>query len=677
MKKLIFITVILFLLYFTLIKIFSGNTNQSGLQIIRGWEYTETSAELKSYQDIINSELKWEKTGNTRIRYGVANKYLVFRTKINTSGEADRFLIIEDVVSSIRIFSPYKLIYASGEMTKSTFRYFGNRTHYANVGLISDQFIYIVVFSPGIIRGINKPVYMSDRYSIAISLIRKIMPVLILTPILIGLGILFLIINIFKQARSLKFFSLGIFLLNLGIFTILDIANKGVFFKNFELLTNLKYFTLFMIPITLHFFVQKRFQLGFTKICRLIAAVQSVFIISSLIIVNSGMLVYNDVFIIFLGLLLFSIIVVVYRIMFVARINDYDSKILILGLFSLLGFALHDVIINLYHVANAEDNLVWGTFTFGLSLVAITLRQIVQMTVQLKSANTELENYSVNLEKEVLLRTEELSKSHDEIEMLYRDVQYTKLLQDNDLELAKNIQRNFLLEEVPECSSWEIAFRYVPAYDVSGDIYDFYTDENGNLSGLALYDVSGHGVSSGLITMVTKIISFQKYKELKASPLNEVISSINETLAIELDKVENYLTGIIMRLHDDEIEYCNCAHPDVLIKKNKTGEVTTAAHPGKKFKNFILGSDVKYEAKPPVFYPVESGDIILLYTDSMYEEKDSENNFYGMNRLIEKFKSVSSSVPDEIIGELISDVLAFSHNNTFHDDCTIICLRKK
>jgi sigma-B regulation protein RsbU (phosphoserine phosphatase) len=45
---------------------------------------------------------------------------------------------------------------------------------------------------------------------------------------------------------------------------------------------------------------------------------------------------------------------------------------------------------------------------------------------------------------------------------------------------------------------------------ISGDLYDFYLDDD-TLSGISLFDVSGHGIASGLITMLAKSILFRTY----------------------------------------------------------------------------------------------------------------------------------------------------------------------
>ena len=64
----------------------------------------------------------------------------------------------------------------------------------------------------------------------------------------------------------------------------------------------------------------------------------------------------------------------------------------------------------------------------------------------------------------------------------------------------------------PKNDAWDIAFEFIPMSGVSGDLYDFYVSE-GEITGLTLCDVSGHGIASGLVTMIARSVFFRNFSK--------------------------------------------------------------------------------------------------------------------------------------------------------------------
>ncbi len=83
-----------------------------------------------------------------------------------------------------------------------------------------------------------------------------------------------------------------------------------------------------------------------------------------------------------------------------------------------------------------------------------------------------------------------LDRSKQEIEA------YSKAL-DEELEKGRQIQRDFLPNQIPQLPDWEIATYFAPAKQVSGDFYDVFSLPGSNL-GLVIADVADKGVGSAL-----------------------------------------------------------------------------------------------------------------------------------------------------------------------------------
>ncbi len=74
---------------------------------------------------------------------------------------------------------------------------------------------------------------------------------------------------------------------------------------------------------------------------------------------------------------------------------------------------------------------------------------------------------------------------------------------DEQLRLASQVQRDFLPRRLPECDSVRFLTLYRPAEYVSGDIYDVTRLDETHI-GIAVADVTGHGVPAALLTLFVK-----------------------------------------------------------------------------------------------------------------------------------------------------------------------------
>lgn len=75
---------------------------------------------------------------------------------------------------------------------------------------------------------------------------------------------------------------------------------------------------------------------------------------------------------------------------------------------------------------------------------------------------------------------------------------------ENDIEIARRIQNNFLPNELPVVNGWEIGGRFQPAREVAGDFYDFFMMTNGRRLGIIIADVCDKGVGAALFMSLTR-----------------------------------------------------------------------------------------------------------------------------------------------------------------------------
>jgi serine phosphatase RsbU (regulator of sigma subunit) len=246
----------------------------------------------------------------------------------------------------------------------------------------------------------------------------------------------------------------------------------------------------------------------------------------------------------------------------------------------------------------------------------------------------------------------------------------------SELDLASAVQSAFLPATPQSLEDWDIALTFKPCFGVSGDFYDFYCRDN-ILKGLTIYDVSGHGVSSALLTMIVKPAVAGAFNDMESEPLNKIISSINKTLSSLFCDIDHFLTAILIRIDGNRVEYTNAGHPDMILRDGGTGETTLVARDRVPFKGEPLGIDCREKPYYTEEFSVKSGDMILLYTDCFLEASDNEGELYGETRLIRSFKNAPASSAREALDFLMQEFNAFSRVDDVLDDLTAIVLRKK
>ncbi len=103
---------------------------------------------------------------------------------------------------------------------------------------------------------------------------------------------------------------------------------------------------------------------------------------------------------------------------------------------------------------------------------------------------------------------------------------------DQELEVARLIQQNFLPQKLPELPGWEIAALYRPAREVGGDFYDVIPLPDGHF-GFVVGDVTDKGVPAALVMAATRSVLRASAQRLVDPGLVLPARQGNERRAIE------------------------------------------------------------------------------------------------------------------------------------------------
>ena len=244
-----------------------------------------------------------------------------------------------------------------------------------------------------------------------------------------------------------------------------------------------------------------------------------------------------------------------------------------------------------------------------------------------------------------------------------------------EMEMAAQVQTRLFHNTLPTDASWDIDIVFRPLYPVSGDFYDFY-ESGGILQGVSLFDVSGHGVSAGLITMIARSIVFKSFTSMNDRPLDEVLAVINDELMKEIGQMDDFVTGIILRLRENMMEYVNAAHPHLLLR-HADGSVEIIKNVYKDNRGTFLGTYAGIRNFTVLKFEVKPGDMVLAYTDALIECLGDARRHYGLDRLIASFRSAPGGSSHEIMAHVIADMERFTGDNALRDDLTAILLQRR
>lgn len=242
-----------------------------------------------------------------------------------------------------------------------------------------------------------------------------------------------------------------------------------------------------------------------------------------------------------------------------------------------------------------------------------------------------------------------------------------------ELEMASTVQKAFYHHELNNIKNWDIAYYNNPMISLSGDLFDFYTHKD-KLSGLSIFDVSGHGLSSGLVTMLVKNAMEDEFYDNEDKELGFTMQRINKRVREEKGNIENYLTGIILRINDNKIEMSDAGHPVPIIYNEKTG-LCDFLQCDVKYRQGAIGlADLDFDFNS-LNFSLSKGDKIILYTDGITESKNVYGQEYGKDRFLTSIQNNCTLPVKQMMDAVVNDVFNFIGESPRTDDISLIIMK--
>jgi sigma-B regulation protein RsbU (phosphoserine phosphatase) len=203
---------------------------------------------------------------------------------------------------------------------------------------------------------------------------------------------------------------------------------------------------------------------------------------------------------------------------------------------------------------------------------------------------------------------------------------------------------------------------YMPCDALGGDLYDVIQFANGTV-GVAVADVSGHGLPAGFITAIFKATLFRLALSIEAP--GDLLYQLNNELS-DIVKTGDYVTGVYARLVNGQLEYSGAGHPYPIHYQAGTGQLQFLKENGTPL---VWMKDMLYDTGKQ---PLAPGDKVLLYSDGVTEMKNIHGDLLGDERLMQLF---AAAVKDEKpLNTLLSALSDFTEGHPLEDDVSMVLI---
>jgi serine phosphatase RsbU (regulator of sigma subunit) len=257
--------------------------------------------------------------------------------------------------------------------------------------------------------------------------------------------------------------------------------------------------------------------------------------------------------------------------------------------------------------------------------------------------------------RQLMLAYEELKGAQEQI------IEKEKL--ERELQLAHDIQMSILPAELPDLPGFDFGANIQPARQVGGDLYDFIPlDEN--RVGILIGDVTDKGVPAAIF--MAQVQAFFRAEARKHDSPDEVLEVVNRLL---MEKTEHKLFVTVIY--------------GVLDRKTATYTYTRAGHElpilcssegEARFMPFSSGQPLgifDYPLLDSNAITIPPGSAVLLYTDGLTDERNTQKNPFGDERLLDAASNIGAVSAQELCDRLLQTVMDYGGEEPQVDDLTL------
>jgi serine phosphatase RsbU (regulator of sigma subunit) len=287
--------------------------------------------------------------------------------------------------------------------------------------------------------------------------------------------------------------------------------------------------------------------------------------------------------------------------------------------------------------------------------------ELGQLVSDVDKMRRAIKDLTENLEAKVEERTEQLQEVNQKLESAMSALW-------GEMELAKKIQ-SCLLPKKPEIVGYEIAASCEPAEEVGGDYYDVISV--GDYDWIVIGDVSGHGITAGLVMMMVQTAIHTVLVQNPEVPPSQLLWIINRIIyenIVRMDE-QKHMTIIVLAVEKQGLFSFSGLHEDILVWRMADKKVERIKSNGMwigmdaDISKMVLNETLK----------LEPDDCMVLYTDGVIEARSMEDgSFFGEERLSEILRTSGSKSSAKIHADILQMLKPYQKS----DDVTLFVMKR-
>jgi sigma-B regulation protein RsbU (phosphoserine phosphatase) len=276
------------------------------------------------------------------------------------------------------------------------------------------------------------------------------------------------------------------------------------------------------------------------------------------------------------------------------------------------------------------------------------------------------------------LAEEKIRRVNTQLTLSRKELRQKNQQMEDDLKMAREIQLTMLPQQYPSFprpgkrseSAFEFTHRYYPTGSVGGDFFTVSALSEREAA-VFICDVAGHGVRSSLVTAMVRAL-VEELKPLATNP-GAFLTKLNSDLhAILRHAGTPMLTTAFYLVADWEtgkMRYANAGHPKPLHLMRKPGQAVFLGNAaGRSQPALGLFEDASYQTTEQ---RLEAGDVVMLFTDGLYEVHDTTEELYTQAMLQKNVQARMQLPVGEMFDAVLGEVRAFSASGFSDDVCLV------
>lgn len=238
---------------------------------------------------------------------------------------------------------------------------------------------------------------------------------------------------------------------------------------------------------------------------------------------------------------------------------------------------------------------------------------------------------------------------------------------EHELMMASEIQRGLLPRQMPQVAGYEVVPHWEAAREVAGDFYDAFELDNGDFA-TVVADVSDKGAPAALFMAVARTL-IRSHAHAGLSP-TETVRRANDLLLIDAEDSGMFVTLYfsIFKAGGESL-HVNGGHNPPAVYRRANNTVQYMEQGGRAL-GWFPDNPVTEET-----LQLQTGDIVVYYTDGLTEAENPQAEQYGEDRLATCLKANAHLKASELKQAILQDVETFCDGQPPFDDLTMLIVR--